>query len=179
VARQLAADPDCIVVPDLSQVSDLYITPTGASDAFDYPSGGGDPSATSGNIDNTVTDNSATKWMVGKGGVAEPEETEYIAQKGTKVITKRRYTLTFEVIVSDNSIRELLRQLQCNWKSFTFRYATRGGWVFGGEDGIAPAFVNAQLPLGDGDEDNELGRIIIEFETANGDPPRHVDPYAT
>ena len=164
-------------MPNLSQVSDLYITPTGATDAFTY--GGGNPTATSGGIDNTVVDNSKTKWVVGKGGVPEPEESVYNGPKSTRIVFKRRYQLSFEVNVKEDGMRDLLRNLQCGWDQFTFRYGTQGGYLYGGSAGIKPTFVNAQLPLADGDEDNEIGRIILDFETTNGDPPRDPNPLAS
>jgi len=172
----LSPDQNCVTVPNLSQVSDLYITPNNATDAFDYS--GGDPTLVSGGIDNTDTNNLFTKWIVGKGGVAEPAETTYPGPKGSVVVVKRRYTLEFEVNVKEDSTRNLLRQLQCNPKNFSFRYGTIGGQLYGGPDAIIPAASNARMVLGNGDEDYELGTIILEWETSagSGDPPRHVNP---
>lgn len=172
----IPADQNCSEIPDLSQVSDLYITPTGATDAFDYT--GGDPTAVVGGIDNTVTDNSKTKWLVGKGGVDDPELVTYAAAKGNIVIAERRYRLIFELPVRSAAVRNLLLQLQCNWKDFNFRFGTIGGNLFGGENGISPSSVNAFLPLASGDDDYEIGRIEIGYRTKNGDPDRHPNPLA-
>jgi hypothetical protein len=175
---QLATDQNCQEVPYLSQISDLYITPVGGLDAFDYS--GGNPTLVSGGIDNADLTNSKTKWLVGIGGVAEPEETPYNGPKGSILVIKRIYTLEFEVNVRSNLTRDFLRQLQCNPKNFTFRFGTRGGQLYGGEDGIEPFSSNARLVLGNGAEDFELGRIIITYEMKNGvgDPPRHPNPHA-
>jgi len=175
---QLAVDQNCVEIPYLSQVSDLYITPNGGIDAFDYS--GGDPILVSGGIDNSDVTNGKTKWVVGKGGVAEPEETSYAGPKGSTTVIKRIYTLTFEVNVKSDFSRDFLRQLQCNPKNFTFRYATRGGQLYGGENGIMPSSSNARLVLGNGEEDYELGNIILTWEVSNGqgDPPRHYNPQA-
>lgn len=176
----IPADQNCIEVPLLSQVSDLYITPTGASEAFDWtvPLV---PTYLSAGIDNTDTNNAFTKWIVGQGGVAEPELTPWEGPKGATAIIKRTYTLEFEVNVKNEGMRNMLRQLQCNWRSFKFWYGTRGGKLYGGENGIVPASTNAVLALGAGAEDFEMGRIIIVWETTGGagDPPRTDNPQAS
>lgn len=176
----IASDQTCVKVPFKSQVSRLYIRPDGAADPFTYPGGdgGADPTLTASALDNTTSDNSTTKYLVGKGGVAEPEEDIYEGAEGKHIIDKRRYRLEFEVNVRELAVRNLIRQLQCGWLSFTFRYGTRGGQLFGGDSEIIPVFVNGQLPLDAADDGREIGRIIIEYETDNGDPPRHANPHA-
>lgn len=176
----LSVNQNCVEIPNLSQISDLYIIPDGAVDAFNY-SPGPDPTLVSGGIDNTVLDNSKTKWLVGKGGMAEPEETLYNGPKGSRAIIKRRYTMEFEVSVKSDDTRDFLRQLECNPKNFIFRFGTVAGYLYGGEEGITPAFTNARLSLGNGDEDYELGIVVLEWETdaGAGSAPRHVNPHAS
>ena len=176
----LVEDQNCVTVPNLSQVSDLYIRPVGAVSPFDF-SGGGDPALIPSGIDNTDTTNAFTKWLVGIGGVAEPEETPYNGPKNSIAIIKRVYTLDFQFDVTNANHRDFARQLQCNPKNFTFWFGTLGGQLFGGEDGITPASSNAILSLGNGNEDYELGRIILRWEVKGGygDPPRNVNPHAS
>lgn len=173
----IPATQNCVLAPKLSQVSDVYIKPTGAADAFTY--GVGDPTLTSGNIDNTAGDNSKTIWLVGKGGIADPEPSTYDGPKGKSITTKRRYRLEFEVNVRETSMYNIVRQFQCGSLDFTFRYGDRGDFLYGGSSGISPVFTDGLLSKGAGDEDNQFGTIIIEFETDNGDAPRHVNPHAS
>lgn len=176
----IASDQTCVLVPFKSQVSRIYITPDSGTDAFVYSGGDGgpDPTLTASALDNTTADNTTTKYLVGKGGVAEPEEDIYEGAEGKQIIDKRRYRLEFEVNVRETAVRNMIRQLQCGWTSFTFRYATRGDQLYGGASGITPVFVNGQLPLDAADDGREIGRIIIEYETDNGDTPRHNNPHA-
>lgn len=173
----IPTDQNCLLVPPLSQVSDLYIQPDGATAPFDWTSGSPAEPMTSG-IDNSVTDNSASKWLVGKGGVVAPEETVYTGPKLKKKIVRRLYTLNFEVEVTNDDQRDFLRQLQSGWSEFVFWIGTLGNNLFGDENGITPSFVNAQLPLDPGDEDYEKGTIIIEYYSVKGDPPRYANPLA-
>lgn len=172
-------DQNCVEIPNLSQVCDLYIWPNGATDAFDYT--GGDPVLVAGAIDNTDTTNTKTKWLVGIGGVAEPQTVEFNGPKGSLKIIKRIYTLDFQVNVRDTNQRNLLRQLQCNPNNFKFRYGTLGGQLFGGSTAITPSFSDAIFSLGSGNEDYELARIIIRWQVSSGygDPPRHPNPHSS
>jgi hypothetical protein len=169
------ADQNCNELPQESQISDLYIAATGATKPFDWSTITA-PSAVSGAIDNTVTDSSKTKWIVGKGGIPEAEEVPYNAPKGRVVIAKRKYTLTFEVIVTDVAMYNLIRQLQCGWTDFTFNYGDKSGQLYGND--IVPTSVNGQLPKDPADDGLDIGRIIITFETDNGDPVRAANPLA-
>lgn len=173
----LPEDPDCVSVPPLSEISDIYITPTGATDAFDYS--GGDPVAVSGGIDNTDTANAKTKHLVVIGSQSDPEESVYSGPKGAQVVNKRRYTVEARTPITAQSIYDFLRQIQCNNLNFTFRFATRGGYLFGGEDGIRPASSNARFPKVEGEEGVEEGILVLAYDTTNGDPPRHPNPLAS
>lgn len=173
----IPTDQDCILPPKLSQVSDVYWQPTGAEAPFSYS--GDTVTAPSGAIDNSATDNSKSKWLVGKGGVAEPEVSTYDGPKGKTAVTKRRYRLEFEVNVREKAMYDMVRYFQCNPTNFNCWYADRGDFLYGGENGITPVFSDGLLPKGNGDDDNQFGTIIIEYETDNGDPPRHTNPLAT
>lgn len=173
----LPADQSCNSIPKLSQVCDLYITPNGAAQPFDW-TGAPTIALVAGEIDNTNVDNTKTKWIVGRGGVSEPEEIETQGFKGFSTISKRRYTLTMEVSILEQEHYDFVRQLQCGWSDFTFNYGNRGKHLFGDTNGITPVKVNGQLPLQDGEDDTEIGRIIIEFETDNGDPRRGDNPHS-
>jgi len=172
----LPSNPNCTVSPPLSQVSDIVIQPDSASAPFTFS--GDDATQVSGEIDNTNTTNTKSKHLVVRGSVGDPEETIYNGPKGARIITKRRYTVEAEIAMTDNKIYDFLRQLQCGEDNFVFWYGTQGGYLFGGSTGISPALINARLPKNGGDEDVEVGTILLEFETTNGDPPRHTNPLA-
>ena len=173
----LPSDPDCVGIPPLSEISDIYIQPTGATAPFDYT--GGNPTAVSGAIDNTDTTNAKTKHLVVIGTMGDPEETIYNGPKGTQVVTKRRYTVEARTPITAQSIYDFLRQIQCNALNFVFWIGTRGGYLFGGENGISPALSNARFPKAEGEEGVEQGTILLAFDTENGDPPRHPNPLAS
>lgn len=173
----LPSDPDCVSIPPLSEISDLYIQPTGATAPFDYS--GGDPVAVSGAIDNTDTSNAKTKHLVVIGTLDEPEETVYNGPKGTQVVSKRRFTVNARTPITAQSVYDFLRQIQCNSLNYVFWFGTRGGYLFGGENGISPASSNARFPKVAGEEGVEEGVLLLSFDTSNGDPPRHPNPLAS
>lgn len=173
----LPADPDCVSVPPLSEISDIYIQPTGATAPFDYS--GAQPTAVSGAIDNTDTSNAKTKHLVVIGNQGDPEETIYSGPKGSEVVSKRRYTVEGRTPITAQSIYDFLKQLQCNNLNFVFWFGTRGGYLFGGANGIVPAASNARFPKVEGQEGVEEGLLILAYDTDNGDPPRHINPLAS
>lgn len=178
----IAEDQECFVTPPLSQISDLYITPDNSDGAITvtepFTWSVGVPSANAVGIDNTDTASTASKQITVKGGVAAPEKIEVSGPKRQTNVIERRYTLDLEVEVTDDSMREMLRQLQSGWTSFKFWYATLGGNLFGPEAGIRPSKVDAELPLDAADDGREIGRILIEFISVKGDPVRNANPYA-
>ena len=80
----------------LSQVSDLFLIPSAASDIFsDF--GTDDADNVTDTIYNADDTNTYAKWLVGIGGVAEPEATIDEYPKLQRKISERLYTLTFTV----------------------------------------------------------------------------------
>jgi hypothetical protein len=171
---EIPTDQNCVLNPQLSQVSDLYIQPDGADAPFLWT--GSSASINSDGVGNNVTNNSKSKWLVGQGGIPAPEETIYQGPKLMRVVGKRTYQLNFQTEVYSNDQRNFIRQLQSGWSEFKFWIGTLGGNLFGGPNGISPFFVNARLPLDPGDEDYEKGFIVIEFQTSNGGMPRTANP---
>ena len=178
--RALPEEQDCYLPPYLSQVCDIYITPDNSTPAAEpFTWSGGVPSAKEAGIDNTDVDNSHSKQLAGAGGVDVPEEvTTSFTIKRVSKIKERVYTLTFQTSVREDAQREFLRQLQQGQTNFVFWYATLGGQLYGPEAGIRPSFVNAQLPLGAGDSDEEVGTVILQWISDSGDPIRNANPYA-
>lgn len=174
----LPEDPNCVSVPPLAEIQHVYIQPTGATAPFDWSTPTA-PTAVSGAIDNTTTDNSKTKHLVIIGSQVDPEETIYNGPGGSQVVSNRRYTMNGRTPITAQSIYDFLKQIQCNNLNFVFWFGTRGGYLFGGENGIYPAASNARFPKNEGNESVEEGTIILTYDSDNGDPPRTPNPLAS
>lgn len=170
----LPSDPDCLLTPVRSQISDLFITPCGADNPFDWTV---DPvEAVADAIDNTDTTNAKTKHLVGTGEITDHAPTVYEGPKLSRLITSRRYTLNFTVLLTDQLTYDFMRYLQCNWKDFSFQWANLGGNLFGDTDGARPSLVDVFFPQGSGNEDVEIARLQLEFDTTNGFIRRNANP---
>lgn len=173
----LPSDPDCLLPPVLAQISDLFITPCGVENSFDWTATPVDAVANA--IDNTDITNTKTKHLVGTGEIGDHSPTVYEGPKLTRLITKRRYTLNFTVLVTDQEVYDFLRYFHCNWQDFSFQWANLGGNLFGDTDGVRPSLVDVFFTAGGGNEDVEQARLQIEFDTTNGFPRRSVNPLTS
>ena len=157
----------------LSQISDLYIMPDGATNPL--TSWATTPTATAGAIDNTITDNSKCKWIAGEGLITVTETvTEYPHRK--RKITERAFRLEF--IVKDMANHyEFLRQLQCGSTSYSAWYGDLADYIYGKASGIQPELVNVLMLTLGGRDDKQQATIIWEW-TADGNPERRVNPLS-
>jgi hypothetical protein len=162
----LPAAPVCVRKPIFSQITRLVILPNAAQLPADWTVGE-DWDAV---LDNTSTTVAFGRVLHGKGGVPDPAEASVSLGKIDRRVTRRRYTLDFELTVNSQT-REILRKMQRGLTDFRFWYFTAGDWLFGGANGIKPLVVSAVLPLLPGGNDFELGRIRIEFAS-------DIDPVA-
>lgn len=172
-------DQDCTGYADFrSQIGDLWIKPATAADTpfTDWADVFSAITANASAIDNTVTDNSKVKWLVGIGGVPAPEKTTQPRPKFRSKVTRRIYTLTFTVPNVSDANRAMGEALQCGDTNFTFWYGNEDH-VFGKSAGIEPASVDVDFPLGEGEDDTETMIITITWE-ATGDPQRRNNPYS-
>jgi hypothetical protein len=173
----ISQEQDCTSYPQKdSQVCDLFITPDGAEEPFDWtvPLV---PTVVTGAIDNTEALNAKTKRIVGTGGVDAPDEQVQAYPKQQEKVTKRTYTVVFNIHNVDLAHYNFGRALQCGDTGFTFWYANLAGNLYGGENGIRPKSVKAEMPLGAGAEDKEIITVTIVWE-ADGDPDRTPNPLA-
>ena len=173
----IAVDQDCTnYTQKESQVSDLVITP---STALALPlEWGGAPTilVTEREIDNSDVLGEKSKHIVGEGGLAAPEKTVDQYPKNKSRTTKRTYTLTFNIKNMTDDQYEFLRQLQCGWTDFVFWYATVGGRIFGGANGIEPDAIDVDFPLSEGRGDKEVAVLTLTW-SADGDPDRGDSPF--
>ncbi len=160
----------------LSQVCDLIIVPEEAGDIWDdWPGDYPTPVFTLGSIDNTLTDNTKAKRIVGIGGVAEPEAVTLQYPKLQERIDEETYTLNFRVLNMSNAMNDLLDKLECGALNFTFWYIDLAGYVYGYEGGIIPFSLDVQRPHGGGNDDRLFADIILTFKATN-EPDRGVVP---
>lgn len=169
-------EQDCTVYGQLKgEISDLYIIPTGAPAIM--ASWSTTPTAVANAVDNTVTDNSKSKWLVGIGDRPAPEKTRVQYPKEKSKITERLYTLNFVVKQLDAATYDFLRQLQCGSTGFTFYYADLNDYIYGDSDGITPDSVDVDFVHASGTGNYITATIILTWK-ADGDPQRRVNPLS-
>lgn len=181
VLPAIDANQDCIAIEyKKSQICGIVFQPTTAvapavppSDPTDWTSAAEWATL----IDNTTTDNSTHKYLVGIGGLPAPEKAEIELPKNKVRALDRTYTITFSVRNLTDNHYEFFKALQCGTTSFKFWYETVGGRFFGGDEGIVPSKVDVDFPLSEGVDDYEEAVLLLSFE-ACGDPPRTDSPFA-
>lgn len=177
-----AADPTCssFAVFD-SQIDGLYIrgkTAAPASAFSDDPFLWADiANSVPANIDNTLTDNTKAKFLMGEGGVAVPEKTTIEVHSLKNITTKRRYQLTYLIKDMSDANYDLCRAFQCGDTNIKFYYTDLGGKVYGIDGGLEPVFVDCDMPKDAARGAINQATIIIEWE-AKYDPERKDNPYA-
>lgn len=154
-----------------AQICDLYLMPDGATNPL--ASWSTTPTAVAGAIDNTVTDNTKCKWLVGKG-VVTSEEVRVAYPKGKSKISEIKYTLSFDVFDIANHYT-FLTSLQCGDTSINFWYGDLADYIYGLSGGIVPEELFAKNTSGGGDEDTSKWTITVKW-TGNADPQRRTNP---
>ena len=167
---------ECIPIPGKSQINEIYITPDGATDGFNYS--GGDPTLTVGGFDNSVTDNSKSKFLPCSGGMDAPEPEIWEGPKEIDTVISRRYQLNLEIPYETIAEYLYLKHFQGNYRKYIVRFGDLDGWLFGGENGIRPFFVDAQFPKENSRTGRKICTLLIDFVTKDGDPPAHPNPMA-
>ena len=122
-------------------------------------------------VDNSLADANAAKYISGIGAMPVPDKVTRVAPKLRTKTVRRTFTLTFDIYNMSDLHYEFLRSLQCGDTSPLVWFETVDGQVFGGQNGVQIASIDADLPLGDGEEDYEQGTITVVFD-ATTDPPR-------
>lgn len=178
----IPADQSCTAYDQkYSQICGVYIIPEDATDILDYTVPTAPVVATS-TVDNTNTDNTKAKYVVGEGGVPAPEVIVGEYPKRKTRVTDRIYTLTMRVKNTAATLNSFFDILQCGDTNFTFYFENIGGFIFGGYSGgapggIIPDSIDIQRPLDGGRDDKMYTDIVITW-TADGDPKRYPNPYA-
>lgn len=173
----LPADPYCQIVPDYSQVGQVIIAPCESDDPFTLDTGAAIIRTA---IDNDNTDNTAPRLLVGQGGVDEHEPIIYDGAFRKQIVSRRSFTLNFQVVVKDQLVYDFLRAMQCAPR-FRFWYIDVADWLYGivaaagALGGLIPSQVNVQMPKGAGRDDLQSATLIITWEDKT-DPARYASP---
>lgn len=161
----IAADQNVQLPPKLSEICGILAIPLGAAPPTSWVS----KAAIEATADNTVTDNSMAKWIIGRGEIPQPEDVIVELGKRERRIATRAYAIEFEVNVRCDPELAFVHTFQRQYRSFRFWLATRGGRFLGGSRGIHPDFVTAWSPY----LRDDLERAFLRFEWyADGSPTR-------
>jgi len=157
----LPEDIDCSYTPRDSQIVGLVMLPLGASLPTDWTSAAAFVAA----IDNTETAGRKGKYFIGMGDVPESADIIVPLGRGHQHIAGRVWTLNFAPGMATEGQYNFLRTLQRQHRQFRFWFATMGGRVLGGPQGIKPSFVTAKTLYGGGREDLEAAKIVINWRS--------------
>lgn len=177
----IEADQNCTSFSTyLSQISDLYLMPV--ADPANTPPFTWASTETitpdASQIDNTDETNTKTKWLTGEGGVDAPEKTVIEVFKSKDIVSKRTYTLTFNVKNMSFKMYNFLVALQCGATNFRFWFANEGGLLFGKDGGIEPKSIDVEFIHSNSRGDILNANIIIQWESKL-DPERKINPLAS
>ena len=165
----ISQEQDCTNYPiENSQIYALYLFPDGAT----LPSPWSTSAGWEGVLQNPVNTPGVPvgKWLAGFGGIPESDTQVVVYPKRRLRVSKRTFTLEFEVRNMSLAQYEFMRALQCGDVDFVFWVQTVAGKLYGGPDGMRPLSIRVSMPLGIGFDDVEKAVITIKF-CADGNPP--------
>ena len=163
---------DCLYAPQNAEINHVYLLGSAAGPA-DWTV----PANWSGLVDNTTAD-TTIKDLRGIGDVGEHEVlVTYTMADGNEIDGEKEWTLTLDINNVGDTLYDELRELQCGKKKPNFWYTTRGGFMFGQQDGIEAAKYTVQFPKDRGDDSAERAIVIISWK-GSVDPQRIADPFA-
>jgi len=141
-----------------SEIAAILMLPTGAT-----PPGSWELLADWVNaIDNTETDDSKGKYLVGIGSFLPDTQVEVVLSGGRVVENRERtYRLNMAVLNIDDGHTSLCRKLQTNARRFNFWLLTLGDRLIGGPSGMKPQRVNADFVLASGRDSREVWNITF------------------
>ncbi len=143
-----------------SQVGGLLILPVGATPPDDWEL----QSDWASVVDNSATDNSKAKYLVGRGSFL-PNGIVDINLAGGRLIENRErfYRLTFVVLNMNDGHTGFGKKLQKNIRNFDVWILTIGDRMIGGEKGLRPYYVNADFVFNEGNDDREQMIVTMDF----------------
>ena len=151
---------DCSYTPRNSQIAGIVMLPLGAALPTDWQSAQAFLDA----IDNTETAGRKGKYFIGIGDIPESEDITLRLGRTHQEIIGRRWTLNFAPGMAVASQYAFLQNLQKTRRNFRFWFATMGGRLLGGVNGIRPDFVTAKTLYGGGVEDLEVAKLTLQWQ---------------
>jgi hypothetical protein len=151
---------DCSYTPRNSQIAGIVMLPLGAALPTDWQSAEAFLDA----IDNTETAGRKGKYFIGIGDIPESEDITVRLGRTHQEIIGRRWTLNFAPGMAVASQYAFLQNLQKTRRNFRFWFATMGGRLLGGANGIRPDFVTAKTLYGGGAEDLEVAKLVLQWQ---------------
>jgi len=125
-------------------------------------------------IDNTGT--GTVRRLTVLGDLPEPEQEIRIASKRRKVMGPKNFTLNGTIDDVTDANYDAARILECGGVVRMW-YATIGGKLYGGQEGIKASITKANMPLDRGQ--NTFERIELQFQWEHScHPPRTDNPLA-
>ena len=143
-----------------SQVGGLLILPVGATGPDDWQM----EADWADVVDNSNTDNTKAKYIVGRGSFLPNGLTEINLSGGRLLENRERfYRLTFNVLNLNDGHADFGRKLQKNVRDFDVWIQTIGDRIIGGSTGMRPIYVNAEFPFTEGQNDREVMTVTMDF----------------
>lgn len=143
-----------------SQVGGILILPDGATGPDDWEAA----VDWAGVVDNSTTDNSSAKYLVGRGSFLPNGVTELSLSGGRLVQNRERLQrLAFNLVNTNDGHADFARKLQNNVRNFSVWVQTIGDRIIGGETGMRPIYVNSDFIFSDGNDDREVIAITMDF----------------
>ena len=141
-----------------SEVTALLMLPIGAT-----PPGSWENLADWVNtIDNTSTNDTKGKYLVGIGSFLPDSQVEVVLSGGRmREFRERTYRLSMNILNIDDGHSDLCRKLQTGSRRFNFWILTVGDRLVGGTKGMRPVQVNAEFVLASGDGSREVWQITM------------------
>ncbi|WP_313418841.1 hypothetical protein [Sphingobacterium multivorum] len=161
---------DCAPEVNASQIAKVYFAPGNAAPFTDASSG----IEWATRLGNSATEGKDIRVLTGIGSKPKPTATTVNISGRRKKTTNRAHSLTFKVDETNQANHDAMRTIQCGG-IYTIWFETFGGLLFGGNEGIKNAFIDAGDVMEEGDEAIITHEYLIEWNNLHS-PERVVSP---
>lgn len=112
----------------------------------------------------------------GVGDLPDPEDTTVTVHDNQQVVIERRRTLNFDVMDINTLNHEAMRKLQCGGSGRLW-YESRGGYLYGGQNGIGINIIPPTSPHARGADSFKAIKFVFRWNSIC-DPERIPSPFA-
>lgn len=165
------------VVLELSEISELYIAsidPADKTKALGGPSDWTSKTSWESAISNTGA--GKVRKLFGSGDVPEGEPITVPIHDGQDKVLNYNYVINYDIQSMTQENYTAMRMLQCGG-NFRIWYMTRGGFLYGGQNGIPVNVRKATSPSERGKESYKILKFVFAW-TAKCDPERIASPWS-